>query len=184
MNIENYDEEIVEALVKAAANAFSSLKETHKEHFYYYVFVFDAGMHPYISAWSYEALEKSFIGKKITGEKRDWWKWDYSDSPYVVYGYDEFFNEVSELLDKRASGLSFDELYNIEWDIRVASTEEALKRLDRSGLFGSGEDRKNVVINVETAPPDGSEYNRALRLNPPSTLLTEYLGYCEEPEDA
>ena len=66
MNIENYDEEIVEALVKAAASAFSSLKETHKEQFYYYAFVFDAGMHPYISAWSYEALEKSIIENKIT----------------------------------------------------------------------------------------------------------------------
>lgn len=184
MNIENYDEEIVEALVKAAASAFSSLKETHKEQFYYYAFVFDAGMHPYISAWSYEALEKSIIENKITEEEKNWLKWFYPDSPYVVYGYDEFFNEVSELLDKRASGLSLDELYDIEWDIRVASTEETLKRLDQSGLFGSGEERKNIVINVEIASPDGSEYNRALRLNPSSTLLTEYLGYCEEPEEA
>ena len=61
MNIENYNEEIVEALVKAAASAFSSLKETHKEQFYYFAFVFDAGMHPYISAWSYEALENQLL---------------------------------------------------------------------------------------------------------------------------
>lgn len=183
MSIENYNEELVKALVKAARSAFASLKETHPEQFYYYAFVFDEGMHPYISAWSYEALERSIIENKITDEEKDWWKWDYSDSPYAVYGYDEFFNEVHQLLDQRADGLSVDELYDIEWSVRIASMEEALKRLDRSGSFGIREGRKSVVINVETAPPDGSEYNRALRLNPSSALLAEYLEYCEEPDE-
>ena len=58
MYTEKENEELVQALVKAASAAFLSLKETTKEHFYYYVFVFDEGLHPYISAWSYEALEK------------------------------------------------------------------------------------------------------------------------------
>lgn len=180
---EKYNEELVEIFVKAAGNAFFSLKENYKEQFYYYAFIFDEGMHPYISAWSYEALDKSISDNKITDEEKSWWKWDYSDSPYVVYGYDEFFNEVSELLDKRASELSDDELYDMEWDIRVNSMEEAMKRLDQSGLFGINDDRKRVVINVEIAPPDCSEYNRALRLNPESSLLSEYLECCEEPED-
>lgn len=43
--------------------------------------------------------------------------------------------------------------------------------------------RENVVINVEIAPPDCSEYNRALRLNAASSLLSEYLEYCEEPDN-
>ncbi|MBD5089278.1 MAG: DUF4303 domain-containing protein [Clostridiales bacterium] len=183
MSIEKCNKELIEAFVKAAGNAFSSLKETHKEQFYYYAFIFDEGLHPYISAWSYEALEKSIIDNKITDEEKSWWKWDYSDSPYAVYGYDEFFNEVNELLDKRANKLSDDELYDVEWNIRVDSMEEAMKRLDQSGLFGIKEDRKNVVINVEIAPPDCSEYNRALRLNPASSLLSEYLECCEESED-
>lgn len=176
------NEELTEALVKAAREAFLSLKETTKEHFYYYVFVFDEGLHPYISAWSYEALEKSIIEQQITEDEKRWWKWDCSDSPYAVYGYDEFFCEVSQLLDKRASKLSNDELYGIEWDIRVNSLEEVMKRLDEAGLFGTGEERKNVVINAESAPPDGSEYNRALRLNSPSPFLSDYLETCEEPE--
>lgn len=180
---EKYNEELVEAFVKAAGNAFFSLKENYKEQFYYYAFIFDEGMHPYISAWSYEALDKSISDNKITDEEKSWWKWDYSDSPYVVYGYDEFFNEVNELLDKRASELSDDELYDMEWDMRVNSMEEAMIRLDQSGLFGINDDRKRVVINVEIAPPDCSEYNRALRLNPESSLLSEYLKCCEEPED-
>ena len=91
------------------------MKETTKEHFYFYALIFDEGLHPYISAWSYEALEKSIKEQQITDEDKIWWKWDSADSPYAVYGYDEFFGEVSELLDKRADGLSVDELYDIEW---------------------------------------------------------------------
>ena len=174
----------MESFVKAAGNAFSSLKENHKEQFYYYAFIFDEGLHPYISAWSYEALEQSIIDNEITDkEEKSWWKWDYSDSPYVVYGYDEFFHETGKLLDKRAGKLSDDELYDVEWDVRVESMEEAMKRLDQSGLFGVGNDRKKVIINVEIAPSDGSEYDRALRLNPASSLLSEYLESCEEPEE-
>lgn len=179
----NYDEELVTAFVKAAKNAFCSLTETHKEHFYYYAFIFDEGLHPYISAWSYEALEKSIKDNKISIEDKTWWKWDYSDSPYAVYGYDEFFSEAGELLDKRADSISEDELYDTEWDIRIHSMEEAMKRLDQMEVFGTKEDRKNVIINVEIAPPDGSEYERALRLNAESSLLSEYLECCETTED-
>lgn len=179
----NYNEELAAVLVKAASNAFSSLKETHKEYFYYYAFIFDEGLYPYISAWSYESLEKSIIDNDITDEDKNWWKWNYLDSPYVFYGDDEFFKEVYELLDKRASVLSDDELYDVEWETRIASMEEAMRRLDQSGLFGIEEDRKNVVINVETAPPDYSEYERALRLNTSSSLLFEYLKWCEKAED-
>ena len=182
MYTEKAREELIEALTKAAGAAFLSLKETTKEHFYFYTFIFDEGLHPYISAWSYEALEKSILEQQLSDEERGWWKWDSADSPYAVYGYDDFFGEVSELLDKQESLLSDEELYGIEWDMRVDVLEEAMKRLDGSGLFGTKEERKNVVINVKLAPPDGSEYNRALRLNPPSVFLSAYLETCEEPE--
>ena len=55
-----------------------------------------------------------------------------------------------------------------------------LWRKQCDGMFGIGDERENVVINVEIAPPDYSEYNRALRLNAASSLLSEYLEYCEE----
>ena len=55
MCTEKDNEELIEALVKAARAAFLSLKETTKEHFYFYALIFDEGLHPYISAWSYEA---------------------------------------------------------------------------------------------------------------------------------
>lgn len=185
MNIKKSNEELIEALAEAAGAAFASLKENTKEHFYFYVFVFDEGLHPYISAWSYEALEKSMIEQQITDDEKSWWKWDSADSPYAVYGYEDFFGKVDELLDKRAGGLSDDELYGGEWEARIDCMEEAMKRLDASGLFGTGKERECVVINAEQAPPDddGAEYNRALRLNPPSSLLSEYLETCENPEN-
>lgn len=85
------NEQLTEALIAAARAAFLSLKETTKEHFY--VFVFD--------------------------EDKSWWKWDSADSPYAVYGYDEFFCEVGALLEQRASKLSHDELYETEWEVRI-----------------------------------------------------------------
>ena len=185
MCTEKDNEELMEALITAARAAFLSLKETTKEHFYFYVFVFDEGMRPYISAWSYEALEKSIKEQQITDEDKSWWKWDSADSPYAVYGYDEFFGEVGALLDQRASKISDDERYETEWEERIDLMEAAMKRLDASGLFGAGKERECVVINVEQAPPDGdgAEYDRALRLNPPSALLSEYLETCETPEN-
>ena len=70
MNRKKYDEELVEAFVKSAGDAFFSLKENHKEQFYYFAFIFDEGMHPYIPAWSYEVLEKSMMDNKITEEEK------------------------------------------------------------------------------------------------------------------
>ncbi|MDE5588526.1 MAG: DUF4303 domain-containing protein [Acetatifactor sp.] len=72
-----------------------------------------------------------------------------------MYGYDEFFGEVNELLDRRAGALTKEELYGIEWFTRIDSMEEAMNRLDDSGLFGTGKERECVVINVEQQPPDG-----------------------------
>ena len=43
----------------------------------------------------------------------------------------------------------------------------------------SSEIRKDVIINVEVAPPDSNEYERAIRLNPQTVLLYEYLETCE-----
>lgn len=53
MYTEKDNEELIEALVKAARAAFQSLKETTKEHFYFYAFIFDEGLHPYFgSVWN------------------------------------------------------------------------------------------------------------------------------------
>lgn len=178
MSVIMYDEKTVTVLQSAFQNAVSSLRNEHNENFYYYAFIFDEGLRPYISALSYEAYEKLLAENDTVN-----WKWYTFDFPYCAYGYDEFFTEVDKFLTEREKGMSDDELYGAEWDTRIDSMEEALKRLDKSGFFGFGENRKNIIINVEVAPPDCKERQRAVRLNPESSLLSEYLIFCEDEEE-
>lgn len=177
-----FDEKLVTSLQTAFRNSVEALRRERNEDFYYYGFIFDEGMHPYISAWSYEAYEKSLIDDEVSEADMAWWKWDYADSPYAVYGYDEYFTEVGRLLDERAESMSEDELYDVEWYTRMDSMTEALKRLADEGFFGTEDDRKKVIVNVEQAPPDCKERERAIMLNPASALLEEYLEYCEDEE--
>lgn len=177
-----YDEKMVTVLQSAFQNAVSDLRSEHNENFYYYAFIFDEGLRPYISVLSYEAYEKLLIENDISHDEEGW-KWCTFDFPYCDYGYDEFFTEVDNMFLERERGMSDDELYGVEWNTRVDSMEEALIRLDKSGFFGTGESRKNIIINVEVAPPDCKERQRAVRLNPESSLLSEYLEFCEDEEE-
>ena len=177
-----YDEKMVTVLQSAFQNVVSALRSEHNENFYYYAFIYDEGLRPYISALSYETYEKLMLDNGISNDK-DGWKWCTFDFPYCDYGYDEFFTEVDKFLTERESGMSDDELYGIEWNTRIDSMEEALKRLDKAGFFGTDEIRKNIIINVEVAPPDCKERQRAIRLNPESSLLSEYLIFCEDEEE-
>ena len=45
-----------------------------------------------------------------------------------------------------------------------------MTRLDRAGVFGTGPKRAGIVVNVECMPPDRTNVERALRLNPPEAL--------------
>lgn len=186
-----YNEEIAAVLYTAFRNTVTDLRKKHREQFYYYVFVSDSPLCPYVSACSHESYRRLLeSGGNDEGEEEDerneenedWLKWDFCDSEYCVYGYDEFFGDAERLLAKRAEKMNDDELYGDEWETRLASMEEALRRLDNEGFFGTGEERKKVIINVECAPPSGFERERALCLNPESELLCEYLQFCEEAE--
>ncbi|MBQ6554032.1 MAG: DUF4303 domain-containing protein [Firmicutes bacterium] len=177
-----FDEKLVTVLQNAFQNSINALKKEHNENFYYFGFIFDEGMHPYISAWSYEAYEKSLKENEIDDADKDWWKWDYSDSPYVAYEHETYFAEADEILNEIAAKLSEDELYDTEWYTIMESMEEALSRLNKLNFFGTEEERKQVIINVEQVPPDetSGERERAKRLNPQSSLLDEYLEMCED----
>jgi hypothetical protein len=101
-------------------------------------------------------------------------KWSYADSPFCGYGADHF-SEVKALFAKRPEMSPSDVPgWEEEWRARVGAMEDAMRRLDAEGLFGQGPERSTVVINVEVAPPDSSNTERAVRLNPPDAL-TEWL---------
>lgn len=178
-----YSEEMTEVFKEAFKKSVEALKEDRKEDFYFYVFIFDEGLRPYFSAWSKEAYEKSLVEDEVAEKDKAWWKWDFADSPYCAYRHEEFFAGSDKLLAERESEMDEEYLYDHEWYTRMDSMTEALKRLEEEGFFGIGEDRESVVINVEQAPPDGKERERAAHLNPPSDLLDEYLDICEDAED-
>jgi len=177
-----FDEKMVCMMQNAFECAVSTLKNEYNEYFYYIAYVFDAGMHPYISAMSYEAFELSVKGNNVNNADRKWRKWDYADSPYAIYGYERFFGELAEHLDKRVGKLNKDELYEVEWETRIDSMVEALVRIRENDK--EKKEYGNMILNVEVAPPDGREAERAKRLNAPSELLNEYLEECEDVSDS
>jgi hypothetical protein len=98
-------------------------------------------------------------------------KWSYSESPFFCYGQ-EYFDEVRRLFDV----LGFPDSEDLDACIKSAeykvdAMEQAMARVDRAGLFGTGLKRMGIVVNVEVMPPDYSNTERAMRLNPPEALI-------------
>lgn len=156
--------ELKDAIYKASKKAFSELFTVYPENYYYCALITTGEAHPpFISAWSKEALTKT----ANTEEKRKALKWSYADSPYCCYG-EEYFSEVKELFYKRPEmSLELnDEEWNEEYNIRLNAMEAAIAVLDAESLFGKGEERNLIVINVEVMPPDSTNTERAKRLNP------------------
>ncbi|MDE7363546.1 MAG: DUF4303 domain-containing protein [Ruminococcus sp.] len=177
----NYNEQLVCLLENATESTFKALLEKN-EKFYYFSLLIDEGASPYVSAWSYEALENLFSELKSDDEtEKLMYKWAICDSTYVGYEHDLYFNAVDEFLQKNDIWeLSDDDFYS-EFDVRLNSMEEALRRLDKKGLFGTGDDRKKIVITAEVVPPDYTNTARVQRLNP-DDIIQEWLEFCSEPE--
>ena len=53
--------------------------------------------------------------------------------------------------------------------------ERAMKNLDEEFFWGQGETRKQVYINVESMPIEEADISRAIRLNPSSEILKDWL---------
>ncbi len=134
----------------------------NNEHYYYITLVSDDGANtPCISAWSYEALNKSIDNE----DEKEMIKWSYADSPYCCWRQEEF-DKVSELLGARVNIWDLkDEAFEIEYEKRFLAIEEAMKQLDKEGLFEINQDRMDVVVLVEVAPPDITNTERAYRMN-------------------
>ena len=173
------EEELIDVIETAAESAITALFREHPEHFYYCSLITTGEAHPpTLTAWSEEALDRE-VAK---GRSREELRWSYVDSPYFCYG-EEFFGEARRLFTERPpmDSASVDR-WNEEYNFRLRCMEEAMKILDNKGLFGEGEKRKNIIINVEVMPPDYTNTERARRLNP-SESLTEWLATVAEDPD-
>ncbi len=177
------------SVVDACRLAFVDLFETNREeHFYYCSLVTsDECLRPFISAWSNEALHRTANGRPDSVRAESMMRWSYADSPYLDYGA-EFFRQVELDYEARTSMSGAQEWGEEEWDaeyqLRLEVMVDAMASLDREGIFGSGMARQERLILVEIVPPEPSNTDRAIALNPSGgPLFREWMEEAaEEPE--
>ncbi|MCR5609125.1 MAG: DUF4303 domain-containing protein [Lachnospiraceae bacterium] len=171
MEFDNY---LVELIQEAAQKAFTKLLSEHNERFYYYSLITtDNALCPCIAAWSYEALDNA-----INDKNKDYIKWDIAESPYYAFAYEEYFGNVEKVFNDRMEEIEsrvYGERFKVigdegeidkEIELRLNSMEEAMRNLDKKGFFDKNMDRTNVVVSVEIIPPEYSNTERTIRLNP------------------
>lgn len=163
--------EIELELAAALRKTLSDLKRDYPNDTFYYFALTTVGeaLSPGHSIWSEELLdmetEKQSIKYKRNREtiKRDI-RYSYADSP-LFYHYEHHFKKVEELFWNRPAIDNFDEDGKKEYDLRINTMVNALKRVDQEQYFGTGKQRKNWFLNVEVNPPDGSNQIRAENFN-------------------
>jgi hypothetical protein len=163
--------ELVDAIAAATSAAVKDLFEAHPhDHFYWCSLITTGEAHaPVLVAWSTEALDAAV--SQYPDDPNARWKleWSYADSPFYCYG-EHHFGEVRRLFEELGMIHSDPQGWAAAYDFRLSAMEEAMARVDQSGLFGKGEQRARIVVNVEVMPPDHTNTERALRLNPPEAL--------------
>lgn len=165
------DDELATALVTATRSAITRLfRENPDDHFYYISLVTTGEGHtPNLVAWSKEKLAEMV---ELNG-KPEWYnslKWSYADSPFFGYGEDEFEN-VKLLLTSRSPKRDRDSTCNrAEYLRRLDAMEFAMSVIDGEGIFGTDEERNKIVVAAEVMPPDASNVERVVRLNPKEAL--------------
>jgi len=175
--------ELIDAIATAARRAFLKLFKNHPGQYYYCSLVTTGEAHvPALAAWSEEALEAAIAEDEDPEEARQALKWSCADSPFYCFG-DEFFEPVKRLFDERPQLTSelMPEVWDAEYQFRIDAMEAAMFRLDSEGLFGTGAARHGTVVLVEVVPPDYTNTERAMRLNPQETLR-EWLEEASEEE--
>lgn len=177
-----YDEYLVDIIQEATEKALCKLFENYKENFYYCSMITTGeGLCPIISAWSYEALEREAEATKEDDieEVKYYLKWSYEESPYFAYG-EEYFEKVKEVFNDRMKKIISEESKKKEYELRINSMEKVMSNLDKKGMFGSGIKRKKIVINAEVMPPDYTNTERAIRLNPKEAIEDWIVEIAEE----
>ena len=164
------DNRLVDLIQNATKKALQKLFEEHNENFYYCSLITTGeGLCPILTAWSFEALDREASECDDVEEDKYYLKWSYDESPYFAYG-EEFFEDVKATFIERTKRIKNESENAREVSVRINSMEQAMHNLDAEGLFGVGEKRLKIVINAEFMPPDYTNTERALRLNPRDAL--------------
>ncbi|MEU0492796.1 DUF4303 domain-containing protein [Nocardiopsis sp. NPDC006139] len=167
------DPELTRVIAEATRAAVADLRARHPEHFHAFALLTTGeALPPYLAAGSAE-------GAARTGAH----PWSLPDGPYAVWGYEEHFGEVVRAFGARGDlfDLPGERDRLAEYATRLASMEEALRRLDAEGFFGRGADRLGVLLLAGTMPPDEEDAGAVRRLNPAGPLRDSWLR--EESDD-
>ncbi|MEZ6048623.1 MAG: DUF4303 domain-containing protein [Planctomycetaceae bacterium] len=183
MNIPSHVD-LVNAIADACRSTVISLFRNHPENFYYFSLFTSQELHPpRISAWSKESLDRYCLKYNLSEDDKACIRWSYGESPFFCYG-EENFKLVDQLFSERPQ-LHYDmtdEEWITECNFRLDAMVEAIKRLDKEGLFGVGSERNKIVLLDEVMPPDYTNTERALLLNPPEAVQ-EWYNEAAEPEE-
>lgn len=175
------EETLSHEIEKIAELAFYNLFQLNEEFYYCSLITTGNALPPIIVAWSYEALERYMLENNCESFEKEFIKWSYTESPYFDYGanYMNHLNQLFLLRPQMDASMSSIEWEN-EFNTRLKAMENAMHRLDAKGIFGVGDARFKIVINVEVMPPDYENTLRAMRLNPVESL-SEWLEEAAEP---
>ncbi len=163
--MDSFSTQLTTAIADAARQAFGELFANGEHYYYCSLITIAEGYAPFASAWSVEALER----EKAQHPDYDV-KWSYADSPYSILG-EAYFEPVQHLLDTRPR---IDEASSEEWELelvmRLEAMEQAMRQLDKEGLFSQNQPREQVCVLVELMPPVPLNTTIAKRLNPLEAL--------------
>ncbi|MET7640747.1 DUF4303 domain-containing protein [Streptomyces sp. NPDC005438] len=166
------DPELSRVIATATRAAVTALRRQHPDRFYLFALLTTG-----------EALSPHLAACSLEGDRRLGLEaWNPADSPYAVWGYREHYGEVARAFDQRGQPHRIEDeaTAEAEYDLRLASMEEALRLLDADGLFGRGPDRAGVLLQAGTMPPDHTDAGFVRRLNPAGPLRERWLTECAE----
>ena len=177
------DSKLVKMIEEAIEKDLNKLFEEHKETFY--CFTLNTSGEAFsvsFTAYSKEVLEK-LVSKELKRnpeidieKEMHCLKWSYADSPYSLYCYDEYFSHISDYIFNKREKLKTERQIDNHIEKVLNSMEKAMYNIDSKSKFSNGQQRSNIIINVEFIPPDYTNVERALRLNSIDTILsTNYI---------
>ena len=147
-------EEIFNLLLDASEKSFSRLFEEHNEQFYYCSLVMMDCAVPCITALSEEAYHELLVeyadGDDSSEEDRSYYRWAYAESPYLGFGYEEYFNEVSDCFLKDVSHALSDTEFTEHVNDWLEAMVKVMKTLKEKGLFAGRE----ILLLAEQQPSD------------------------------
>lgn len=153
----NRKEKIFELLLNACEKAFNRLFEEHNEHFYYCSLVMMEVATPCITALSEEAykrlLNENAGSDALSEEDKAYYRWAYAESPYLGFGYDEYFGEVDDFFCMDVSYELPDEEYEEHVGDWLLAMRKVMKTLKDKGTFNDA-CNTNVFLLAEQQPPE------------------------------